>query len=127
MVNITLIAILSSAAFTGLTHLLFPADAPIVFSCFLALTACVYGGAALTPAGVKYGRVELPVVGLVFITAVMGVAAGPIWLVAGYTVHGLWDILHHFGKVNTPIVGWFPPLCAVFDFVLATAIYLWWV
>lgn len=124
--KLTLIAAASSAAFIGFSHLLFPSDTPVVFSCFLALTSCVYGGAALTPSGAAYGRVELPVVGIVFFAAVLGIVIGPEWLVIGYAIHGAWDLLHHNKCVGTPIVSWFPPLCAVFDFIVAGAIYFWW-
>ncbi|MCB0333014.1 MAG: hypothetical protein KDD55_05910 [Bdellovibrionales bacterium] len=125
--NLMLIATGASALFLGFTHFLFLSEAPIVFSCFLALTACVYGGAALTPSGATYGRVELPVVGVVFFTAILGIIVGPVWLAVGYVIHGAWDILHHNKCVGTPIVSWFPPVCAVFDFIVAGTIYFWWV
>ena len=125
--KLTLIAAVASAAFIGFAHFFIPSDTSAVFSCFLALTACVYGGAALTPAGANYGRVELPIVGVVFFTAVLGIIIGPVWLVVGYLIHGTWDILHHNKYVGTPIVSWFPPFCAVFDFIVAVAIYFWWV
>lgn len=95
-----------------------------VFALFLALTSCVYGGAILTPAGAKYSYVEFPFVATVFVASILGLIFHPLWLSAGYLLHGCWDAMHHFKKVNTPIVKWFPPLCAIFDILLALFI-LW--
>jgi hypothetical protein len=92
----------------------------------LALTSCVYGGAILTPLASKYTVVELPFVMVVFIAAVLGLLFHPLWLAAGYAVHGVWDGMHHFMKVQTPIVKWFPPMCAVFDISISLFIIWTW-
>lgn len=97
-----------------------------VFALFLALTACVYGGAALVPAGVSYGRVELPVVVAVFAASVAGLLASPLWVAVGYLAHGAWDALHHYQKVRTPMARWFPPVCGIFDLVVGLFVLWWW-
>ena len=87
---------------------------------FLAFTACVYAGALLSQRA--SGRVvagELVVAALVFGTAALGLRGSPLWLAAGYAVHGAWDFLHHPRAVPTQVAAWFPPLCAAFDFVVA--------
>jgi len=98
-----------------------------IFALFLALTSCVYGGAVLTPAAAQYSLVELPFVITVFIFSIFGLLFSPLWLAAGYLLHGAWDLGHHFKRVQTPIVKWFPPLCATFDFLIAIVIiWLWY-
>lgn len=98
-----------------------------LFALFLALTACVYGGAALTPAGARFGKVEFPFVALVFVTAVLGLLISPVWIAVGYFAHGGWDLLHHQHRIATPVVAWFPPLCAVFDAVVGGFVLFTWI
>jgi hypothetical protein len=63
--------------------------------------------------------------GLLFLAAaVFGVWSSPALLAAGYTAHGLWDILHHPRGVQTGIPRWVPPFCLVYDWVIAAFI-LW--
>lgn len=98
-----------------------------IFALFLALTSCVYGGAILTPAGAKYSYVERPFVIIVFIASILGLLFSPVWLAAGYLLHGVWDTMHHFKKVETPVVLWFPPMCAAFDVLMAIFVmWLWY-
>jgi hypothetical protein len=97
-----------------------------VFALFLALTACVYGGAALAPAGTSHGRVELPVVVAVFAASVAGLLVSPLWVAAGYLAHGAWDALHHYQQVRTPVARWFPPVCGIFDLTVGLFVLWWW-
>lgn len=125
--NIIITAIALAVAFIVSAHYFAGEHQLELFALFLALTACVYGGAALTPAGAAFGKVEFPFVAIVFTAAVLGLLVSPVWIAAGYFLHGGWDLLHHQQRIATPVVRWFPPLCAVFDavvggFVLA----LWW-
>ena len=81
----------------------------------------------MTPAGARFGKIELPFVVIVFFASVLGLIVSPLWLAAGYFLHGAWDVLHHVKRVTTPIVPWFPPLCAVFDLVVgAFIVSTWW-
>jgi hypothetical protein len=92
---------------------------------FLAFTACVYPGALLNQSAP--GRVvagELVVAALVLGMAALGLAASPLWLAAGYALHGAWDLFHHPRAVPTRVAAWFPPLCAGFDFVVALFVIL---
>ncbi len=97
-----------------------------IFALFLALTSCVYGGAILTPAGAEYSLVELPFVVVVFVFSILGLLLSPLYIAFGYFIHGIWDLGHHFGRVKTPIVKWFPPLCASFDFLMCLFIFWLW-
>lgn len=98
-----------------------------VFALFLALTACVYGGAELAPAGARYGRVELPVVVAVFAASVAGLLVSPLWVAVGYFAHGAWDALHHYQKIRTPVAKAFPPICGIFDLVVGLFVLWWWI
>lgn len=97
-----------------------------VFALFLALTSCFYGGAALTPSGAKYLKIEMPFVVIVFMSSFLGLILSPVWIAIGFFIHGFWDVLHHFNKVKTPVVKWFPPLCAIFDVLVGIFILAWW-
>lgn len=95
-----------------------------IFALFLALTSCVYGGAVLTPNGARYSLVELPFVVVVFISSVLGILVSPFFLAMGFLIHGIWDMFHHLERIKTPIVNWFPPFCAAFDFI--TGLFILW-
>jgi hypothetical protein len=94
-----------------------------LFALFLAYTACVYLGAALADMRNNILLIESGVSILFFSFACFGLLYSPIWLVLGYTMHGIWDMLHHPRLIKTRIIKWFPPICAVFDFVVAGYIY----
>ncbi len=121
-----MISVALAASFIVVTHVLSGKYLPEVFALFLALTACVYGGAALTPAGAKFGNVELPFVLIVFTASILGLVYSILWIAVGYFIHGTWDLLHHFGKVKTPMLRWFPPMCAIFDFLVGAFVVAWW-
>jgi hypothetical protein len=121
-----MVAIALAGSFILGTHY-FAADSELeVFALFLALTSCVYGGAALTPVGAKYGAVELPFVLLVFASSVAGQLVSAVWLAVGYFAHGGWDLLHHYGKIQTPVIKAFPPICAIFDAAVGLVALWWW-
>lgn len=48
----------------------------------------------------------------------------PLWLAAGYLAHGGWDLLHQYQTIRTPVTRAFPPICAIFDFVVGVFILL---
>lgn len=87
---------------------------------FLALTACVYLGALLAqPQTTGVALSEIAVGFAVFLCAIFGTLGSVLWLAAGYALHGLWDWAHDAGWVATQVSKWFPPACAVFDFLIA--------
>jgi hypothetical protein len=124
--KIVIVAIALAAAFIAGTHGLAGEARLEVFALFLALTSCVYGGAALTPAGARFAGVELPFVAVVFTSAVAGLVVSPLWIAVGYLLHGAWDVLHHAKTIETPVLGVFPPLCAIFDAVVGSFVLVWW-
>jgi predicted membrane protein len=93
-----------------------------LFTLFLASTAFVYFGSGLSDSRHTWISVELIMSCVFFQFAFLGFLYSPIWLVIGFILHGIWDMLHHPKVVKTKVVKWFPPLCAIFDFVVAVFI-----
>lgn len=93
-----------------------------LFALFYAYTTCVYLGAALSDSRISWLSVETLMSFVFFTFAFLGLVHSSIWLVFGYALHGIWDMLHHPRIIKTKIVRWFPPLCAAFDFIVAVFI-----
>lgn len=93
-----------------------------LFALFLGFTACTYLGAALSDTRLKWISVEFAMSMLFFTFAALGLIYSPIWLASGFILHGLWDTLHHPKMIKTKIIKWFPPLCAIFDIIVAVFI-----
>lgn len=118
-----LIGIVLGLLFVLLVHTVQPQPARQLIALFLASTACVYCGALLAqPAPARFVALEVAMGMAVFACAVVGLRASTSALAAGYVLHGAWDLLHHPNAVPTRVAGWFPPLCAAFDFVVAVAL-----
>lgn len=114
------LGVLLAAAFVAVVHVTPAPYGRQLVALFLAFTASVYGGALLSQrASGRVVAVELVVAALVFGMAALGLGASPLWLAAGYALHGVWDFLHHPRAVPTHVAGWFPPFCSAFDFVVA--------
>ena len=111
--------LLAAAAAIGL-HWPLRSSALNGLALFLALTACVYLGALLAagPSGRKIAASEGLVGGSVFLCAFLGLTVSPVWIAIGYWAHGVWDWLHIDGRFGVRVAGWFPPLCAGFDFAV---------
>jgi hypothetical protein len=61
-----------------------------------------------------------------FGAAMVGLWVTP-WIVpAAYVVHGFWDYAHHQNSRLAPIPSWYPPLCAVLDWVPAAILTIIW-
>ncbi len=61
-----------------------------------------------------------------FGAAMVGLWVTP-WIVpAAYVVHGFWDYAHHQNSRLAPIPSWYPPFCAVLDWVAAAILYIIW-
>ncbi len=52
-------------------------------------------------------------------------ADSALGLAVAYAVHGGWDAVHHPRGVPTSVRNWYPPFCAVFDWVVAAFILAW--
>ena len=102
------------------------ARAIVLLAILLAALATMYVGAALSTGRTPHVLVESLAAGAFVALATLGVWCSPLFLVFGYLTHGLWDLAHHRQQIATRVPDWWPPLCLVYDWVIAGAICLWW-
>ena len=61
------------------------------------------------------------------VIAYLGIRVGSDALLgAGYMAHAGWDTIHHAGRGPTHVRTWYPPFCAVIDFVIAVPLLAGW-
>jgi hypothetical protein len=61
-----------------------------------------------------------------FGAALVGLWFTPWIIPAAYVMHGIWDYAHHQGSRFAPIPLWYPPFCAVADWVAAAVLAVIW-
>ena len=115
----TLIGLFVSLLVIRLFHLTGKPQSLQLFAVFLAYTSCVYAGTALASGKQPWLAIEGLFSLAILACAWLGLIGSPLWISLGYGLHGLWDLAHHPKAISTKVVRWFPPLCAVFDFVVA--------
>ena len=91
----------------------------------LAVIAAVYIGFALSDGREPVKRGETGTAILFIVISLAGLWITPWFLVLGYIGHGIWDWLHHTKHLQTDLVGWYPPFCAVYDLIVGTGIIFW--
>jgi hypothetical protein len=85
----------------------------------LGVIAATYVGFALASRG------RLPVWPQVFVflgfeaLALLGLYLSWWFLIIGLVLHGVWDFLHHGERAQGAVPAWYPPACAIYDWVLA--------
>jgi len=94
-------------------------------SILLAVIAAVYVGFSLADDRESIRRMEIVTAIVFIILALLGLWVNPWLLVTGYIGHGIWDWLHHTRHVRTEVVGWYPPFCAIYDFLVGLGILFW--
>jgi hypothetical protein len=115
------------AGVTILSVTLFPTDKAIdLLAMLLAIIGAIYIGFALSDRRQKELWIELAAAAVTISLAVAGLWVSPGFLVIGYMFHGAWDIGHHPRLIQTRIVGWYPPACVVYDWIIAAFILVWW-
>lgn len=105
-----------------LLFVMHPDGAFDLLALLLAFTGGIYYGAALN--GGRRGRIvfEGAFAALLIAFAFLGFSWSPLWMAAGFALHGLWDLVHHTGAVQHGVRRWFPPFCAAWDWAIATMI-----
>lgn len=93
---------------------------------FLASMAALYFGFAVVDGRLRWLAAEVLVGGALLGFAVAGLRVAPGFLAAGFVAHATWDFAHHPRGIQTEVAWWFPPLCAVYDLILAGAVLAWW-
>jgi hypothetical protein len=130
MVNVFVRSPASSGAFlavamTQLLLLLSKTQSEQFAAVLLAFIGAIYVGFGLQTGTRAQFIAEWTALGF-FGAAMVGLWATP-WIVpAAYVVHGFWDYAHHQNSRLVPIPSWYPPLCAVLDWVAAAILTLIW-
>jgi hypothetical protein len=101
-------------------ELLPPTLAADLHAMILVFITAVYVGFASVDGDGRALLVEIGGVALFCSLAVSGLWVwSPLWIV-GYVGHAVWDTLHHpNGAFGADIVGWYLPLCVVYDLLIA--------
>ena len=91
-----------------------------LWAILLVVIAAIYIGF-----GISDGRTTEMVIeilnGVFFIVlAILGMWYSVYFLVAGYILHGFWDILHRSKTVKTNVQKWYPPFCMIYDWVIGS-------
>jgi len=108
-------------------HLVLPEAVSIQFAAvILGLVAGIYAGFAL-----QDGRAHiLAIEGLAALAFLAFALAGLVWspwlIPAAYALHGVWDLLHH-RRIPTEMPSWYPPMCAVYDWIFAAGLCAFWI
>jgi len=61
-----------------------------------------------------------------FSAALAGLWVTPWIIPVAYVIHGIWDSAHHKGSRLAAIPLWYPPFCAVYDWVAAGGLVVIW-
>lgn len=117
---------LALAASTLLTLTRFSPQMVIALAAILlAIIAAIYIGFAIADGRGAVQRLEIATAVLFIMIALAGLWVNPWLLVLGYIGHGIWDWLHHANHIQTEVVGWYPPFCAIYDIVVAIGLIFW--
>lgn len=122
----TRLGLILAAVTIAVLLLLSPGKAVELLAILLTAIGAIYIGSGL--AGEQWRETKLETVAAVvtLLLALGGLWLSPYLLAIGYFFHGAWDILHHPEGIKTRIVKWVPPLCLVYDWLIAGFIVLWW-
>lgn len=91
----------------------------------LFVIAAVYLGFAINDGRTSVLLIETLQLAFFFVVGVLGLWISPWFLVAGYIMHGVWDILHNQGGLDTRLAEWYPFACMVYDWLFALVLILW--
>ncbi|MFQ5789297.1 MAG: DUF6010 family protein [Acidobacteriota bacterium] len=99
----------------------------VLLAVLLGFVAGVYLGFGFADGRAWEGSVELAVAVVFLGVAALGLWASPLLLAAGFVAHAVWGLLHHPRRIRTLVSGWFPPLCSVYEVLIAAYIIYRWV
>ena len=107
------------SALTIAATLLSPRAASLpVLAVLLGFIAGIYLGFALLDGRRRYVAIESGFIAVIVSLASLGLLASPLFLGAGYILHGVWDAMHHEARgVATRIVRFWPPFvpCTIYS------------
>jgi len=86
--------------------------------------AAVYFGFAVSDGSRQAVLIEGGVVLLYLALCACGLWVSPLFLVVGYVLHGLWDLVHQWQLVHTKMAAWYVPFCVTYDWIIAAFLLL---
>ncbi|WP_051952792.1 DUF6010 family protein [Methylocapsa aurea] len=97
------------------------------FACvLLAAIGAIYVGFALQRGSLSQIATEIAAA-FGFLAAALAGLWLNVWIVPiAYVLHGAWDYAHHQGSKLVTIPVWYPPFCAIYDFVAALGLAAMW-
>ena len=107
---------------TAVTLLLPKERALDLFALLLFGIAAIYIGFAFADGNWTSVNIQSAAAVVFLIIAALGMWVSPLFLVAGYIGHGLWDYLHHIKIIKMRVVSWYPPFCVAYDWLVAALI-----
>jgi hypothetical protein len=84
--------------------------------------AAIYVGFAFSDGQWSSVLIQSTAATVFLVVAALGMWVSPLFLVAGYIGHGLWDYLHHVKIIKMRVVSWYPPFCVAYDWLVAALI-----
>lgn len=91
----------------------------------LAVIGAIYIGYALADGRQNIIMLECTLAAIFIALALFGMWGKPVWLVIGFFAHGLWNIIHHLGAIQTRVRKWFPWVCALYDGIVGVYLLFW--
>ncbi|MGH9892906.1 MAG: DUF6010 family protein [bacterium] len=98
-------------------------------SVVVAVIGAIYAGFAIQGGTVCQMVIEGLVASLFLAGALAGLWCTPWVIPVAYVLHGIWDALHHRSNGHRDLVmipRWYPPFCAVYDWIFAIGLALLW-
>jgi len=89
------------------------------FAILLAVLAGLMIGFALADGRPKKIVIELVVAAGFVALTLLGMWKWTWLIPAGFVLHGLWCLVHHYSFIGARIRSWFSPLCALYSLVVA--------
>jgi thiol:disulfide interchange protein len=102
-------------------------QARALLTVLLAAIAGIYVGFALMDGRARILVLEASIALAFVLLATLGAQESLLLLALGYIGHGVWDLAHHPNYVPTRLVPWYPPFCALYDWLIAAFILVRWV
>jgi hypothetical protein len=101
-------------------------DPAIMYALMLAAISFIYVGFAVADGRRRVLVLESAVALAFFWLATFAITVWAPLAAIGLVAHGLWDMVHHPRGVSTRLPHWYPPACAVYDWVLAAVFLVCW-
>lgn len=92
----------------------------------VAAVGAIYAGFGLQGGSPRQAAGEVGVALLFVAAALAGLWLTPWVIPLAFAAHGLWDVAHHRAGPLVAVPRWYPPFCAVFDWVFGAGLVALW-